>query len=95
MKRNVRNQTQSMPMTMAMAMNMNMRLALNIIGIPIIAITARSIINGEAILKAPTAHLHLQLHLRNALLRPNRLYSVHEDSIHGGTSTLWVRPSRH
>ena len=74
-----------------MTMNMNMGPALNIIRITIITITAGSIINGEAILKAPTAHLHLslQLHLRNALLRLNRPYSIH-----GGTSTLRVRPFR-
>lgn len=78
-----------MNVTMTMTMSVDMSPAINIIRLPIITITARSIINGEAILKAPTAHLHLHLHLRHALFRLNRLCPIH-----GATATLCIRSFR-
>lgn len=79
----------TMTVTVTMTMSVDMSPAINIIRFPIITITARSIINGEAILKAPAAHLHLHLHLRHALFRLNRLCSIH-----GVTATLCIRPFR-
>lgn len=74
-------------MNVTMTMSVDMSPSINIIRLPIITITARSIINGETILKAPAAHLHL--HLRHALFRLNRLCSIH-----GATATLCIRPFR-
>lgn len=75
----------TMTMTMTMTMSVDMSPAINIIRLPIITITARSIINGETILKAPAAHLHL----RHALFRFNGLCSIHR-----ATATLCIRPFR-